>query len=896
MTAIDRLAPFLLALAFAFSGNCLVQNAPRSSLPSHERQSINSEWTFWREEKNPDGVIYDWRPDLENLTNVEVLKPWILPSGNAFIADSAKRHQRPDHEPVSDIPWVHADYNDDEWDSITLPHDWAISGPFYTEANPIVGGGMGRLPVQGVGWYRRSIEITKEDKERQVYLDIDGAMSFAMVWLNGKIVGGWPYPYNSFRLDLSPYLEVGSNQLAIRLDNPVDSARWYPGAGLYRNVWLTKVAKTHITQWGTFVTTRDVTKDSASVDITVEIENKGNSPSDVEAITEVYEVNTGNGQPGGKVTEFPRAAVKIRPGEKSKIAKSVKINQPKLWGPLPTQQPHLYLAITRVVDSNGVEIDSQETRFGIRKLEFTGNEGFKINGERIQFQGVNEHHDLGAIGAAFNVRAAERKLEILRELGTNAIRMAHNPPATEFLELCDKMGFLVIDEIFDSWNRSKTANDFHLIFPDWHEPDLRAFIRRDRNHPSIIMWSFGNEVGEQQHGEEGAIIGNLLRGIVHEEDSTRPTTSSMNFAQPGNAGDPFPGIMDVLSLNYQGAGIRDTPNYSYLPGIHTSPAYPLFHEAHPDKLILTSESASALSTRGTYFFPVVDDLGGPVNDTSGGNQTLRQVSAYELYSANFGSPPDKVFASQDRNPYVAGEFVWTGFDYIGEPTPYYSARSSYSGIIDLAGFKKDRFYLYQARWRPDLPMVHVLPHWNWPGREGEVTPVHVFTSGDEAELFLNGESLGKKALAQFKYRLRWDDVKYEPGELRVVAYKDGKKWAETSVRTTGKPAALKLTADRETIKADGLDLSFVSVDVVDAKGDVVPTATNKVEFFVCGSGQIIATDNGDPADLVSFPSRVRNAYSGKVLAIVKSTGKTGRITIVAKSEGLQSAKVVIQGE
>ncbi|KAI9148255.1 beta-galactosidase [Paramyrothecium foliicola] len=885
-----------LALAAALPANALTLPS-RDNGPAigRDRSSLNTDWQFWRSETNPDGIIYDWRQDLENLTNVEVLKPWILPSGNSFIIDSTKHHEQPDGQPESDIEYIKNDFDDGDWDTVTLPHDWAIAGPFYTEQDPIIGGGMGRLPVHGVGWYRRKLEITGDDADKQIYLDVDGAMSYAMVWVNEKLVGGWPYPYNGFRLDLTPYVDIGKeNQLAIRLDNPPDSARWYPGAGLYRNVWLTKVEKTHIGQWGTFVTSKDVSVDSATLEILVEIENKVDKNVDVEILTVVHALNLQTYNLSQKVAEFPRTKLSIPPKQKGTAREAVDVKKPKLWGPPPTQQPYLHLAVTKVYDSEGNQIDQYETKFGIRKLDFSGDGGVKVNGERIQIQGVNEHHDLGAIGAAFNVRAAERKLEILKEMGTNGIRMAHNPPATELLELCDRYGFLVVDEVFDSWNRSKTANDFHLIFPEWHEQDLRSMLRRDRNHASIIMWSFGNEVGEQQRGQEGAIIGKLLHDIIVEEDTTRPTTSSMNFAQPGNAGDPFPGIMDILSLNYQGAGIRDTPNYSHLVGIRTSPAYPLFHNAYPDKLIVTSESASALSTRGTYFFPVAVDSGAPVNETSGGNGTLAQVSAYELYTANFGSSPDKVFSTQDRNPYVAGEFVWTGFDYIGEPTPYYSARSSYSGIIDLAGFKKDRFFLYQARWRPDLPMVHVLPHWNWPEREGEITPVHIFTSGDEAELFLNGESLGRKKLEAFKYRIRWDDVKYTPGELHAVAYKDGKSWAETTVKTAGPPAALRVTADRKEISADGLDLSFLTVEVVDADGIIVPDASNNIKFSACGRGRVLATDNGDPADMVVFPSPERKAYSGKALAIVAGAGRPGKIAVTVKSEGLESAQILLK--
>ena len=888
---------FACALVILLQAAALPSTHDGSHQHGRQRVSINSGWKFKRWEANPDGVIYDQRPDLENLTDVTILKPWILPSGNDFIEDTSNKHDPPSKPPGINVEYAQNDFDDSSWGSVDTPHDWAISGPFYSQPDnvSIVGGGMGRLPIFGVGWYRRKLDIVLEDKHKQVYLDIDGAMSYAMVWLNGELVGGWPYPYNSFRLDLTPHLRFhGENQLAIRLDNPIKSARWYPGAGLYRDVWLTKVDRVHIGHWGTHFTSRDITAESATVDMEIFLENRGESGSKIKVAIEIFELDLDTGLPVGEAVATWDEHATIGPNAKKSVQHSLKIGNPKTWGPPPTQKPYLYLGVTTLTTKDGTEIDRYETRFGVRGLVFTGNEGLQVNGERIQIRGVNEHHDLGAIGAAFNYRAAERKLEILQELGVNAIRMAHNPPAAELLDLADTMGFLVIDEVFDSWNLNKTDNDFHLIFSDWHEQDLRSMIRRDRNHPSIISWSFGNEVGEQRFPEELAEIATLLHDIVRQEDPTRPSTASMNVAQPGNDGAAFPEIMDVLSLNYQGEGIRDTPNYSGTNGTRTPPAYSIFHNDQPEKLIWTSESASALSTRGTFFFPVVDNGGAPVNDSSGGNATLAQVSAYELYSANFGSPPDKVFATQDRNPYVAGEFVWTGFDYIGEPTPYYTSRSSYSGIIDLAGFRKDRFFLYQARWRPDLPIAHILPHWNWPDRVGEITPVHVFTSGDEAELFLNGKSMGRLRKQPFEYRLRWDEVVYEPGELHVVTYKDGRLWANASVTTTGPAAAIRLTADREAISGDGKDLVYVTADVVDSEGRIVPTADNEIHFSVSNGGQIVATDNGDPADLVAFPSMSRKAFSGKALAILKGTVHNDGIRVSAASDSLIGDKVTIK--
>jgi beta-galactosidase len=494
---------------------------------------------------------------------------------------------------------------------------------------------------------------------------------------------------------------------------------------------------------------------------------------------------------------------------------------------------------------------------------------------------VNNHHDLGALGAAFNTRAAERQLEMLQEMGANAVRMSHNPPAPELLELTDRMGILVFDEIFDAWERRKAPLDFHLVFPDWHEPDLRALLRRDRNNPSVIMWSVGNEVGEQYTDQAGAAVARKLVDIVHEEDPSRPATASLNWAK---ANMPMPATLDVISLNYQGAGIRTLPGQ-----------FPAFHSKFPERVILSSESAAAVSSRGDYQFPVPGVYSAPVRPGVGGDDKTHQVSAYELFAADFGSSADRAWSADDQNPYVAGEFVWTGWDYLGEPTPYASSRSSYFGIIDLAGFKKDRFYLYQSRWRPDLPMVHILPHWTWPERVGEVTPVHVFTSGDEAELFVNGKSQGRRAQAPYQYRLRWDYVSYEPGELKVVAYKNGKEWATASMQTADAPARLELAADRPKIRADGRDLSFVTVRVADEDGLTAPRADNRIQFTLEGPGEMVATDNGDPTSFESFQSHERKAFNGYCLVIVRGkAGQPGKIVLRAESASLQATSVTMQ--
>jgi len=895
---------FLLACLAAFAP-IATPGASGAMPPPRERLSINDGWRFTP--GDPAGLAtnlsYDVRPALEEgrrddgpadatpqeaariaaVAAQPVLKPWILPTGNALIKDPAKRHARPAGDPGSDVAYVQAGFDDSAWQPVTLPHDWAIAGPFIPEGNI---GGMGRLPSWGIGWYRRKLEIPATDAGRRIVLEIDGAMSYSTVWLNGRLVGGWPYGYTSWQVDLTPYVRFGGvNQLAIRLDNPPASARWYPGGGIYRNVWLTKTQPVHVEQWGTIVTTPHVARDAATIEVAVTAANTSSAPAAVRISTEIFALDDAGRRVNAAVASIPPAEVAIAAGERNTVRGSVVLAQPRLWGPPPTQQPHRYVAVTRVTRDDAL-LDTCETTFGIRELRFDPKRGVIVNGERIRIQGVNQHHDLGALGAAFNVRAAERQLEILREMGCNAVRLSHNPPAPELLELTDRMGFLVVDESFDVWERRKTPLDHHLFYPDWHEQDMRALVRRDRNHPSVIMWSIGNEVGEQYTDAAGAAVARRLHEITREEDPTRPTTTAMNWAKPDM---PLPAVVDLISLNYQGEGIRQEPEFEGTDRIRTPPQYPHFHAKFPDKVIVSSESASAFSSRGVYLFPVSPLVSAPVRDGRGGDSTIRHVSAYELHAVDFGSTADKVFGSLDRHPYVAGEFVWTGFDYLGEPTPYYESRSSYCGIIDLAGFPKDRFFLYQSRWRPDHPMAHLLPHWTWPERVGQVTPVHVFTSGDAAELFLNGRSLGRKAKGEFEYRLRWDDVVYEPGLLEVVAYKAGREWARTVQRTAGEAAALAATPDRATIRADGLDLAFVTVRVTDKDGVTAPRADHRIHFSVEGPGEIVATDNGDPTNMESFTSPSRQAFSGLCLVIIRARPRqAGEIQVTASADGLQT--------
>jgi beta-galactosidase len=777
--------------------------------------------------------------------------------------------------------------DDAGWRRLDLPHDWGIEGPF-DQAHP---GETGKLPWWGVAWYRKRLHVPAEERGLQLYLDVDGAMSHSKVWLNGQLVGGWPYGYASFRLDLTPHVRAGENLLAIRLDNPPNSSRWYPGGGIYRNVWLVKAPSVHVAHWGTFVTTPDVSARSARVKIDVTVDNKEKAAAKVALETTVHPLDA-DGRPGKAAASARPVTVEIPAGSHATSATTLAVRDPRLWS---LAAPNLYVAVT-TVKRGGTVVDRYETPFGIRTIRFDADKAFLLNGERVPIRGVCNHHDLGALGAALNVRALTRQLEILKEMGANAIRTSHNPPAPELLELTDRMGLLVMTEMSDAWKNAKKPNDYSTLYDEWYEKDLRAMIRRDRNHPSVILWSTGNEVREQNL-PVGAAMAARHSAIARDEDPTRPVTGGHNS---GNAGiNGYQKGFDVFGYNYR------------------TNMYAKYRETNPALPLIASETSSAVSSRGEYFFPVVDARDGGRSDF--------QVSSYDLYSPRWGVSPDEQFKALEESPWIAGEFVWTGFDYLGEPTPYNSdstnllnfsdaadqkkmqaelealgkirvpSRSSYFGIVDLAGFKKDRYYLYQSHWRPELPMAHLLPHWTWPERVGQVTPVHVYTSGDEAELFLNGRSLGRKKKAALTYRLRWDDAVYEPGELKVVAYKDGREWATDTQRTAGTAAALTLAADRAAIRADGSDLAFVTVSIVDKEGRLVPRARDRIRFSLSGPGEIVATDNGDATSHESFQSKERNAFNGLALVIVRGrSGESGRLTLKAEADGLAAVETAIE--
>lgn len=838
---------------------------------ARQRISLDANWQFTRNDPT----------DAAGQLDYAKIKPWVEATGDEFLHGPASHTARPSTNIGGDVSYIQPDFNDSNWRTVNLPHDFGIEGPFKQSLDS----GTGKLPWAGVAWYRKHFAVSRLDHGQQIYLDIDGAMSYATVWLNGHFVGGWPYGYTSFELDLTPYINVGGeNVLAIRLDNPPESSRWYPGGGIYRNVWLVKTSPVHVGHWGTYITTPIVTPESATVDIKVSVTNSSYRAANVTAKTCIYA--KGIKSAVATTTSDP---ITVPPGQTIPCNAQAMIAYPHVWD---ITDPNLYTAIT-TIQQDGKTIDRYSTTFGVRTFAFDPDNGFLLNGRRVRIQGVCDHHDLGALGAAINERALERQVDLLKEIGCNAIRTSHNPPAPELLDLCDRKGMLVMDESFDCWEKGKRPNDYHLLFRDWHEKDWRAELERDRNHPSIILWSIGNEVPDQGTSR-GIPIGNELTRIAHEEDPTRPTTAACNDVNAGFNG--FNKTLDVFGYNYRWS------------------SYERFHQANPEQALFGSETASCVSSRGEYFFPVSDDKSKGLADF--------QVSSYDLYAPRWAWPPDKEFAAEDEHEYVAGEFVWTGFDYLGEPTPYggdvdhmlpftnpvlearatvqlnddgrilVPSRSSYFGIIDLAGFPKDRFYLYQAHWRPNLPMAHILPHWNWPDRVGKVTPVFVYTSGDEGELFLNGHSLGRKKIEKGEYRLRWDDVKYEPGELWVMTYKRGAPWAYDSVRTTGKAEKLVMEPDRTRLEPDGKDLSFVKVRIADKDGLTVPTANNRIVFHISGPGEIVGVDNGDATSFEPFEAKEHDAFNGLCLVIVRSiTGKTGTIRLSAEATGLNEANV-----
>ncbi len=751
------------------------------------------------------------------------------------------------------------DFDHSGWRTLDLPHDWGIEGPFTTEVN--YKGGY--LPYPGTGWYRKSFEVPAD--ARCVRIEFDGIMRNSKVWLNGEYVGGWPYGYTSFVLDLTDKVNRGGeNQMAVRVENQDYSSRWYPGSGIYRNVWLTYTQPVHIAQWGTYVTTAEVTNDTATIEIRTTVLNT--LDKDVQVKVETFILDN----EGTMVTNLV-SEIEIEPGSENELTQQLKVDNPQLWD---IESPDIYKAVSRVL-SEGKMVDHFETPFGIRTFRFDPDEGFFLNERHLKLKGVNMHHGLGPLGVAVNRRATERQLEIMQEMGVNAIRCAHNPPSPEQLDLCDKIGILVIDETFDTWSEAKgdVPNDYSIWFDEWAARDTEALIRRDRNHPSVILWSIGNEVMNlgTDRGKEDA---RMLAGICRRLDPTRPVIAGVHLSVDFDK--ELAAIFDVFGMNYW------------------QDRYAEIRERFPEMPLLSTESSATLSSRGFYEFPVKETYEAWLHLNE-----AKQISSYDLVNTGFGALPDVELSWQEK-PWLAGTFVWSGFDYHGEPDPYegdmFPAHSSYFGIVDMCGFKKDRFYLYQSQWTSD-PMIHLLPHWNWEGREGGTTPVYVYSNCAKVELFVNGKSHGTQSKVAGKYRFRWNDVVYQPGSIRAVGYdKDGNAKCEKEIKTAGPASRILLEADRSNLLADGKDLSFVTVKITDKDGNLCPLADQKVQFEVRGAGILECVGNGDPTCIESYQANERSAFHGMCLLVVKSGHEPGEIRIFATSTGLERAEMTLQSE
>lgn len=762
-----------------------------------------------------------------------------------------------------------------EWQSVRVPHDWAIYGPFLRDNDlqvvavkqngeteeTVKTGRTGGLPFIGKGTYRTTFEVP-DTAGRSVTLVFDGAMSNARVKVNGREVAFWPYGYNSFYVNVDDVVVPGNNDLEVALENYEKASRWYPGAGLYRNVHVVNTDRVHIPMWGTYITTPKVSRDYASVSLKMKIDGavKG----------EKVEVNTVVLDPQGrKVAED----VSTYHAHGQKFVQNFLVDKPELWSP---DSPSLYTART-TLSVGGREVDSYDTRFGIRSLEYVPEKGFFLNGEVTKFKGVCNHHDLGPLGAAVNRSALRHQIELLKDMGVNAIRTSHNMPAPELVELCDEMGVMLMIEPFDDWGfRPKSPNGYGSVFADWAEKDITNMVEHYRNSPSVVMWSIGNEV-PSQWGPGGVGELTMLQDLVHSLDPTRPVTCGMDQ------------IRAVLDNGF--AASLDIPGFNYKPQYYDE-AYAKL----PQKLILGSETASTVSSRGVYHFPV--EFGEHHVVMHPDNQS----NSYDNESCTWSNTPDIDFAMDDDRDWVMGQFVWTGFDYLGEPSPYdtdaWPSHSSVFGIIDLASLPKDRYYLYRSKWNERDTTLHILPHWNWPGREGEVTPVFVYTNFPKAELFINGKSQGVRekndSTYQTRYRLMWMDTRYEPGEVKVVAYdSNGNRAAERVIRTAGKPHHLVVTPNRHTLSADGDDLVYFTVQVADKDGNIVPTDSRMVKFSVTGAGTFEATANGDPTCVLPFQNPEMKLFSGAATAIARSGKTPGTLTFKATAPGVKPATVSV---
>ena len=770
------------------------------------------------------------------------------------------------------------EYDDNSWRRLDLPHDWAIEGDFLP-SNPS-GASGGALPG-GVGWYRKHFTVGNEDK---YFIEFDGVYMNAAVYLNGHLLGQRPYGYSSFEYDLTPYLNRGGdNVMAVRVDNSDQpNSRWYSGCGVYRHVWLTSTAQLHVAHWGVYVST--TSKGDVNIEVTLADDDKsGTRPMITHTITD--------------------AEGKVVASTKSKNTNArLKVRKPILWS---TDNPYIYKVTTELV-LDGKIVDTYVTNTGFRFFQFDPQKGFSLNGKSMKINGVCEHHDLGCLGAAVAEDALHRKLRILKEMGVNAIRCSHNPPAPELLNMCDTMGFIVMDESFDMWRRKKTQNDYARFFDEWHERDLTDLLLRDRNHPSILMWSIGNEVLEQWSSAEAdtltleqanlilnaghdastlakegelsvnSLLTRHLASIVKKYDKTRPVTAGCNEPDPNNHLFKS-GAIDIIGFNYHHQWVKDVP------------------KNFPGKPFIFSESVSALQTRGFYMMPSDSVYVAPVEWWLPYSDPSMKCSAYDNMHASWSSTHEETWDVVKHNDFVGGQFIWTGFDYIGEPTPYsFPARSSYFGIVDLAGFPKDSYYMYQSEWT-NKPVLHLFPHWNW--LEGQTIDMWCYyNQADEVELYINGKSMGVRRKADsHQYHVMWR-VTFEPGEVKVVARQDGREVRQKVIRTAGPPHHLRLTTDRQTMAADGKSLAFITVEVVDKDGNHCPNAENQVFFEVDGNVNIAGVDNGCQTSMERFKADNRKAFNGKCLVVLRAGKQPGKATLKAKAVDLKTETITIAVE
>lgn len=811
-----------------------------------------------------------------------------------------------------------SDYDDTAWRILNLPHDWAIEGEFSRD-NPS-GTGGGALPG-GIGWYRKTFTVDKADEGKRLYIDFDGVYMNSEVFINGHSLGVRPYGYVSFSYDLTPYIKWGGkNVVAVRVDNGEQpNSRWYSGCGIYRNVWLTKLNPVHIAQWGTFITAEDVSKNSARLNIRTKIQYDAAAQlqdsvkqadgtyvvfdSEIVPLADVVLQSRLMDAEGNVVGEVA-SELQVIPTCPNEVEQEIVVKNPNLWS---VNTPYIYKVNSILIDkTTGKVLDNYCTNTGIRTFRFDAQKGFILNGERLKINGVCMHHDLGCLGAAVNIRAIERQLEILQEMGCNGIRCSHNPPSPELLDLCDRMGFIVMDETFDMWRKRKTAHDYSRYFNEWHERDLTDLILRDRNHPSVFIWSIGNEVLEQWSDAKADTLtleqANLILNFGHDQsmlakegemsvnslltkkladmvkalDSTRPVTAGCNEPNPNNH--LFrSGVLDLIGFNYHDDWFAGVP------------------EKFPGKPFIVAESVSALMTRGYYRMPSDETVICPERWDKPYFDDSFSCSSYDNCHVPWGNSHEGTMRHVKNNDFISGQYVWTGFDYLGEPTPYgWPARSSYFGIVDLAGFPKDVYYLYQSEWHPEKKVLHLFPHWNWtPGQDIDMWAY--YNNADEVELFVNGESQGVRTKGKDDFHVVWR-VKYEPGVVKVVSRKDGKTVLEKEIHTAGEPAQIRLTVDRNEIKSDGRDLSFVTVEVLDKDGNLCPNADNQIMFDVQGAGFIAGVDNGSPVSMEKFKADHRKAFYGKCLVVVQSDGKSGGIKLTATSEGLKTAVTAIKAK